>query len=138
MNRKRIFTILGSILTVVIVGAGIAGVVMAKDLKAYKQRIADTVITDVDLSKVPDGLFQGSYDMNWVAAEVEISVKDHRITDIHLLSHKNGRGKPAEVLLETVINEQSLSVDIVSGATASSKAILKSIELALEQDPVIK
>lgn len=136
MNRKRIFAILGGILAVVIVGAGIAGVSMANELKAYKQQIADTVITDVDLSKVSDGLYRGSYDMNWVATEVELSMKDHRITDINLLSHKNGRGEPAEVLLETVIKEQTLSVDVVSGATASSKAILKSIELALEQGPV--
>ena len=51
-----------------------------------------------------------------VAAEVAVTVKDHKIANIVLLSHKNGRGKPAEVIPEKVLKAQSLQVDTISGA----------------------
>jgi uncharacterized protein with FMN-binding domain len=42
------------------------------------------------------------------------------------------RGKPAETLARLVVERQTLELDAVSGATASSKAILKAGENALE------
>ena len=48
-----------------------------------------------------------------------------------MLEHKNGQGTPAEVIPEKVVETQTLEVDIVSGATYSSKVILKAIENAL-------
>ena len=65
------------------------------------------------------------------AAKVSVTVKDNKITDITLLNHKNERGKPAEVIPEKVLKAQSLQVDTISGATNSSKVILKAIENAL-------
>jgi len=45
------------------------------------------------------------------------------------------KGKPAEAIVDSVVAAQSLQVDIVSGATLSSKCILKAIEVALESAP---
>ena len=85
----------------------------------------------MDLSNISDGKYTGSCDAVYVGAEVSVTVKDHKITDITLLNHKNERGKPAEVIIENVIKAQSLQVDTISGATNSSKVILKAIENAL-------
>jgi uncharacterized protein with FMN-binding domain len=38
---------------------------------------------------------------------------------------------PVDEITSRIIEHQSLSVDVVSGATATSKAILKSVEKAL-------
>ena len=40
-------------------------------------------------------------------------------------------GEKAEVIIDKVMAEQSLEVDVVSGATLSSKCILNAIENAL-------
>lgn len=98
----------------------------------YKKTIKEIKIGTVDLSKVSDGKYTGSFDAVYVAAKVSVTVKDHEITDIILLKHKTERGKPAEVIPERVVKAQTLQVDTVSGATNSSKVILKSIENALE------
>lgn len=137
MINRRVLKIAGGVLAVIVLGMALAGFKTAADLNAYKRQVAVTVITDVDLAVLPDGLYRGDYDVKWVAAEVEVSLKDHRISTIELLSHKNGKGKPAEAILDKVLGEQSLKVDVVSGATSSSKAILKAIENALEQGPVL-
>lgn len=100
-------------------------------VEKYKRIISEINISNVDLRKVKDGNYTGSFDALYVAAEVSVTVKDHKITNIILLKHKTERGKPAEVIPGKVLKAQSLKVDTISGATNSSKVILKSIENAL-------
>jgi len=51
-----------------------------------------------------------------------------------IIEHFNGRGEKAEAIIPRVIEAQSLDVDVVSGATGSSKAILKAIEDAFAEN----
>jgi uncharacterized protein with FMN-binding domain len=79
-----------------------------------------------------DGVYRGAYKTWPLAAEVDVTIKAGTIAGIDLVRHRYGRGKPAELILERVIEKQSLDVDTVSGATASSKTILIAIRNALE------
>ncbi len=103
------------------------------DLKIYKDKTSSLTISNIDLSKVKDGVYIGKYDAKLVAAKTKVTVKNGKIINIELLEHKNERGKSAESILSKVISSQSLNVDAVSGATNSSKIILKSIENALKE-----
>ncbi len=100
-------------------------------LYAYQRVVREMTIGEVDLSQVPEGSYEGSASAVLVSAEVRVTVADHKITRIDLLRHEHGRGKAAEVIVDRVQEAQSLQVDFVSGATASSKVILKAIEDAL-------
>lgn len=51
---------------------------------------------------------------------------------IKIIEHENGLGSKAEKIVDDVISRQSLKVDAVSGASASSKCIIKAIENALQ------
>ncbi|MEW5785861.1 MAG: FMN-binding protein [Bacillota bacterium] len=95
------------------------------------QQLMESKITDVDLSKISNGAYLGSYKAFPVAVEVKVTVTDHQITGIELLKHNNGQGGAAETITGKVVEAQSLSVDTISGATISSKVILKAIENAL-------
>ncbi|MBA7580983.1 hypothetical protein ES708_22882 [subsurface metagenome] len=53
------------------------------------------------------------------------------IAGIELVKHRSGQGAPAEMIASKVVEAQTLEVDVVSGATYSSKVILKAIENAL-------
>jgi uncharacterized protein with FMN-binding domain len=83
------------------------------------------------MSKISDGVYEGSCSVFPVSVKVEVAVENHTITNINLVEHKNGKGSAAEVLPAKVVEAQSLEVDAVSGATCSSKAILKAIKDAL-------
>ncbi len=85
-----------------------------------------------DLSNVQDGNYIGEYSITPVHVKVEVSVSNHRITNITILQHDNGLGSTAESIVNDVMEEQSLKIDAVSGATVSSKCILKAVENALE------
>ena len=97
----------------------------------YKKIISDIEIKTPDIAKIQDGVYNGSFDALLVSAEVDVVVEGERITDIIIKKHKNGRGAKAEAITEEVVNRQSLEVDAVTGATNSSKVILKAIENAL-------
>ena len=91
----------------------------------------DMPIQQIDLVSVENGVYAGSFSVVPVSVEVSVTVEDHMITDIDLVKHSNGQGKAAEVIPAKVVQAQSLAVDAVSGATYSSRVILKAIENAL-------
>ena len=132
MSKKKIILIITAVLLLAAVGFGAKALM---ELNAYKAEIASMEIGEINLAEVPDGTYEGSYDAGLVRVRLQVSVADGRMTGIELLEHENGKGGPAEALIPKVIEAQSLDVDIVSGATSSSKVILKSIELALEGTP---
>lgn len=99
----------------------------------YKQIMASLEINQIDLSKVDDGKYYGELDAGLVSVELEVIVKNNKIIDITLLKHDNGKGESAEIIIDKVIENQSINVDTIAGATNSSKAILKSIENALSK-----
>jgi uncharacterized protein with FMN-binding domain len=91
------------------------------------------LITNPDLNKVADGTYRGQSKVGPVRVTLDVTVQDKTIKDIDLIRHFNGLGKKAEVIIPRVIEAQSLEVDTISGATASSKAILQAIERALDK-----
>jgi len=111
---------------------GLKGIQSYIDLRKYQQQVKDIKVENVDLTHIQDGIYVGKAEVLWIAAEVKVIVKDHKIESVDLLRHKNERGTGAEVIPEKVVEAQSLQVDTVSGATNSSKVILKAIENALK------
>ena len=87
-----------------------------------------------DMQYKPDGTYRGTYDLSGTPVKVTLDVTVQRgtISSINIIEHFcSPIGKKAEKIVERIIEEQSLSIDAISGATASSKAILKAVEDAL-------
>ena len=97
----------------------------------YKRSVKETTFSYLDISNVPDGVYAGEYDVDFVYAKVEVTVQNGVITNIDILEHKNERGNRAEVVVDRIIEEQKIDVDAVSGATNSSTVIKKAVENAL-------
>lgn len=86
-----------------------------------------------DLARLEDGVYQGEWSIPPVTAGVEVTMEDGRIAVVQLVRHDHGLGGGAESLPQAVMESQSLELDAVSGATVSSKCILKAVETALRQ-----
>ncbi|MDD3656391.1 MAG: FMN-binding protein [Atribacterota bacterium] len=121
--------ILGYIVLAILV-IGLGGFIYAtQGMSKYRKM----VINDIDLSKLKDGVYQGAFtDGRW-KNELEVTVKDHTITDIKMVKASDWSGMNAfsEKVFQLVKEKQSLQIDTVSGATVNTKAVLKSIENAL-------
>jgi uncharacterized protein with FMN-binding domain len=88
-----------------------------------------------DLTPIADGVYRGNYDLSGVPVEVTLDaiIQDKKIIKIEIVEHSSSPiGKKAERIIDRIIEQQSLDVDTISGATASSKAILKAVENALQ------
>ncbi|WP_438446638.1 FMN-binding protein [Gorillibacterium sp. sgz5001074] len=96
-------------------------------------------IGNIDFSKLKDGTYIGKYEggmYKWRANEVKVTVSKGKVTRIELLMHKENQSATfTGQLYGRVIHAQSLQVDTISGATLTSKAYLKSVEIALSHNP---
>lgn len=125
-HKKRIRMALGVLfilMMLLIVGKVVLGNMV--------RRIRELPVAMPDLSAVSDGNYVGEYTAGPVHVKVEVVVRQHQITEIVIRQHDNGLGSAAETIVGDVIAAQSLNVDAVSGATVSSKCILKAVEDAL-------
>lgn len=88
-------------------------------------------VSTPDLLALANGSYTGEYTILPVSVEVEVTIQNHRIMAVTILRHDNGLGGAAERLADEIVFQQSLALDSVSGATVSSKCILKAAEAAL-------
>lgn len=130
MNNRRFLLFLLAI--VLLIGAGYGGKYLS-DLFYYKNAMEELSISHIDVSRVKDGTYTGSYDARLVSAKVAVTVESGKITKIVLLKHKNDRGEAAKSIVGEILKKQSPSVDAVTGATNSSRTIMKAVENALKK-----
>lgn len=98
-----------------------------------EEKIDSINITNLNLDSIEDGVYRGEAKASLVEAVIDVTIKENRITNINIVHHKNWRGGPAESIIKDVIKKQDIDVDLISNATASSKIILKAIEVALKE-----
>jgi uncharacterized protein with FMN-binding domain len=89
---------------------------------------------EVDLDSLPPGTYIGEYEAGPVKAVVSVELAGGRIQDIEILEHRHLLGRRAEQQIPSrVLSTQSVQVDTITRATASSMVILKAIEIALSR-----
>ena len=88
-----------------------------------------------DMSGKTNGVYRGHYSLSGTPVKVtlDVTVQNNNIIEIAIIEHTSSPiGKKAERITQNIIEEQSLEIDVISGATGSSKAILKAVENALQ------
>lgn len=120
---------------VVVVGVGM-GVAYFFGVRGMKETLS-LKLSDVDISGVADGTYQGKYEAGRFKASVEVIVKDHKIAGIRPLGLDAKRPIDKGILqvwdpaIARTINAQSPNLDAISGSTATTKSLLKAVENAL-------
>ncbi len=91
-------------------------------------------INHVDLAMVKDGSYPGSFAYGGFTYEVMVTVANHGIKNITITKNRNtSHAQAAEAVMGRILEQQKNDVDVVSGATTTSKALLKAVANALEQ-----
>lgn len=126
---KKVILII--IIGVVVIAIGILSSLMLCNTAEMK-RVRAMPINEIDLSSIPDGTYKGDYSYGGFTYEVEVVVRNHMIENINILKNrKTYHALEAEGVIAEVLKTQSLNVDAITGATTTSKALLKAIENAL-------
>lgn len=87
--------------------------------------------TRIEISQVQDGVYEGKSETDLVKVEVRATVLNGEISDIEILKHECGLGKPAEEMIPEMIQKNDVEVDAISSATFSSEVIKDAIRNAL-------
>ena len=128
MNKK-----LKTIITAIVIIIGIILFVLFY-LTRGLQEGQNIEVNEIDLSYLEDdGFYTGKFNFGRWSNEAKVTVKNKKIIDIEFpdditLSQDEAR----EEIINRIIDEQKVKVDVVSGATVTSKAYMKSIEDALD------
>ena len=129
MSKKKVVLLV--IMLLLLIGL-VWGIIYLKSVSDYKQAVKETTFEEINISDIPDGVYIGEYDVNFIYAKVEVTVQNGEITNINILEHRHERGKTAEVITDSIVDEQKIDVDAISGATNSSTVIKKAVENALK------
>ena len=118
---KKIFRVFIVLIFFVLILVVSCTAMMNKEMEKAKNELM--LVEDPDLSKVEDGTYKGKVETMLVKVELEVSVKNHKIISISIIKHDNGKGKPAEAIIDDIVKDDSTDVELIAGATMSSLVI---------------
>lgn len=126
---KKAFLIVLIVLAVLIAACFGGITYLQKDMKT----VEDLSIDQIDLSSIEDGTYVGTYVQGRFSNTVEVVITNHAIVSISVLDTLTFEKEDVtQILIDQVIEEQSLEVDGIAGASLSVNAYLKAIEIALK------
>ncbi len=89
-------------------------------------------VNGINISDLDDGIFSGEYRAGRWTNKLNVTVKGQKITEINIEDDVTFvKPDVSDELFNKVIEAQDTKVDAISQATVTSKAYLKSIENAL-------
>lgn len=125
-HHRVIFAIIGALL--------LLGLARYASIVYSLEDLVEAELGELDLSEHRDGYYKGVYrDGRW-SSIVEVSVEDGRISEVYFTDKVKDKDVIADIIARRVIESQSLDVEVVSGATASSNVYLKAIEEAFDYE----
>ncbi len=114
--------------------AAISGAETGRSVLAYDYLGFEEPISDVDVTEVPDGTYEGVGEGFGGDTVLEVTVEGGEIVDIEEIENEDTPEYWEDAWPETadrIIEAQSMEVDAVGGATASSEGIKEAVINAL-------
>lgn len=128
MTKKKVILF---VFAIPLLLAIICGATYLFRVRAYKNKMESITYSNIDITSLPDGTYTGEYVVDFIRAKVEVVICEGQIETIRLLEHYNDRGEAATGIEQTIVSQQRINVDAVSGATNSSNVIKKAVDNAL-------
>ncbi len=127
MSGKKRVIFVGLIAVVLVAGAAaVRMVVMQNRLnRGYAE------VSPIELESLRDGTYRGSFSDFMVMVDLEVDVRDGAIREIRIIRQESGPNHDAAETVDRIVHDQTPLVDMVSGATGSSKAIIIAVHRAL-------
>lgn len=95
-------------------------------------RVREMEIQNVDINSLRDGEYIGSFSYSGFEYRVKTIVSGQKIKDIMILHNRDTKhAKRAEGVISEIVKNQTPNVDAISGATTTSKALMKAVENSL-------
>ena len=144
MEKIKRLSAYAPVLAVILVAACIIGSLRGYAVPVYAEEDGDAVVEEMNTEEEPeavkgsfnleDGVYEGTGTGFAGKITVAVEIKDKTIVAINVLSVEaddTAFFNRARGVIDKIIESQSLDVDVVSGATYSSKGIIRAVKNAL-------
>ena len=88
ISKKK--TVLFVIVFLLLVGF-VLGIFYLKSVADYRQAVRGTTFEDINIPDIPDGVYVGEYDVDFIYAKVEVTMLNGEITNINILEHSQAQ-----------------------------------------------
>jgi uncharacterized protein with FMN-binding domain len=127
LSENKIARISIFALLILSAGFGIMGSFNINRLRSMK-------INNPDLMNINDGIYKGEFNDGAGIYSVEVTVSNHRISHVTMeTERKSAYVNYARPITDRIVKKQILNVDAITGATTTSKCIMKAAENALKK-----
>lgn len=126
---KKAFKVVGIVVAVIVILVTTALFFLTRGLEEGVL----LVVEEIDFSLKEDGSYYGSFEFYRWNNEVEVIIENGRVSE--MISNNKLRKRQESIIREledSIIEAQSTQVEVVSGATVTSKIYLKAIEDAMK------
>lgn len=109
---------------------------MKKIGKSLTSLLAIVLLASCGTKATKEQVFEGTGNGKHGDIKVEVTMKDNHIEDIKVLNHGENKvlAEPVyEELEQTIINQNSTEVDVVTGSTATSEGYLEAVNDAIKK-----
>lgn len=97
-------------------------------------RLRSMEINNPDLLTIDDGIYKGEFNDGAGIYTVEVAVNNHRISHVTMeTERKSTYVNYARPVTGRIVEKQTVLVDAITGATTTSKCIMKAVEDALKK-----
>jgi len=125
LNRKLVLSI----------GIFLGVILATSSIMQYLQLVhyRNLPINKINLNQIDNGYYKGKANFGF-EYEVGVQIENHAIAKIDILKNRDSfYARQAEGIKYKLIREQKINIDAVTGATTTSKVLLKAIESALSR-----
>jgi uncharacterized protein with FMN-binding domain len=129
MGKKTSFT-----LQIILVSIAVALFVVFIFTNEYNMSAGEEATETAEVASVEDGTYTGSAEGHNGPLEVEVTVEGGEISDVVVTNHEESEGIADPALEEVpvaIAENNSTEVDVASGATVTSEAIMDAVNNAL-------
>lgn len=135
-RELTVLLLIGTVVHLFEVG-GFVGIERILDSIKSDSRVEEKIESNESSSEYIDGEYEGIGDGYGPNLKVNVTIKDGLIYEIAIISHnevgERFYGPAFEIVPQDIIEKQTTNVDVISGATYSSRGIIEAVEDALSK-----
>jgi len=140
-GKSKVWIVFLVIIGVIVIGAG--AVMLA--LEPGRREAMNVTIGEIDFDHLQDGVYTGEYKGmkdHLRDVKVQITISSGKLAEVNVIGGAMANEKQTTEIknglsihdvFNQVVQSESMQVDVISGATITSKVHLKALENALEQ-----
>ena len=104
---------------------------MQRRTRNYYKQAAKLPFYNVQPAAVPDGTYRGKVYTNFLHVQLDVTVKDQKLTKIDIIENEGAFGKKVSPILDKMISENSSVVQAVEGEELASIVFVACVDDAL-------